>query len=104
MGIVYHVDAEDGTINTVEGDRTNAVATFGYHLDDEQIVGYGILPQNPDYVPTEENLNDETAGLIVMTTEEKQETEETTDTEATSAPAVPMPAQSWERTAGGIKV
>ena len=96
MGIVYHVDAEDGTINTVEGDRTNAVATFGYHLDDEQIVGYGMLPQNPDYVPTEENLNDETAGLIVMTTEEQ--------TAETSAPAVPMPAQSWERTAGGIKV
>ena len=104
MGIVYHVDAENGTINTVEGDRTNAVATFGYHLDDEEIIGYGILPQNPDYIPAEEeNNDDETDGLIVMT-EEKQETEETTDTEATLVPAVPMPAQSWERTAGGIKV
>ena len=95
MGIVYHVDAEDGTINTVEGDRTNAVATFGYHLDDEQIVGYGILPQNPDYIPTEEeNNNDELENLIVTT---EQITE-------TTVPAVPMPAQSWERTAGGIKV
>ena len=103
MGIVYHVDAEDGTINTVEGDRTDAVATFGYTLDDEQIVGYGILPQNPNYVPTEENLNDETDGLIVMT-EDTQKKEETTDTIEETVPAVPMPAQSWERTAGGIKV
>ena len=104
MGIVYHVDAEDGTINTVEGDRTDIVATFGYHLDDEQIVGYGILPQNPNYIPMEEeNTEDELDGLIVMTTDEEQP-EETTVTEEAAAPAVPMPAQSWERTAGGIKV
>ena len=98
MGIVYHVDAEDGTINTVEGNRTDAVATFGYTLDDEQIVGYGILPQNPNYIYTEEeNTDAETSGLIVMT-------ENATDTTETIVPAVPMPAQSWERTAGGIKV
>ena len=114
MGIVYHVDTENGTINTVEGDRTDAVATFGYTLDDEQIVGYGILPQNPDYIPSEEENTDNTDeaydGLIFMTTDEEEETEETetaavtTDAEDVTAPAVPMPAQSWERTAGGIKV
>ena len=98
MGIVYHVDAENGTINTVEGGRSNAVATFGYRMDDEQIVGYGILPQNPDYIYTEEENTDiETTGLIVMT-------ENATDTIDTIVPAVSMPAQSWERTAGGIKV
>ena len=101
MGIVYHVDAANGTINTVEGDRTDAVATFGYYLNDEQIVGYGILPQNPNYVPT---------SPVFMTTDEEEETEETetaavtTDTEDMTVPALPMPAQSWERTAGGIKV
>ena len=95
MGIVYHVDAENGTINTVEGDRTEAVATFGYYLNDEQIVGYGILPQNPDYVPT---------SPVFMTTDEEEEPEETPATEEVPVPAVPMPAQSWERTAGGIKV
>ena len=48
MGIVYHVDEEDGSINTVEGARTDAEETFGYHWDDEESAGYGSLPQNPD--------------------------------------------------------
>jgi hypothetical protein len=108
MGIVYHVDAENGTINTVEGDRTDAVATFGYYLNDEQIVGYGLLPQNPNYVPDEEentDIPDEAFdGLIFMTTDEEEEPEETPAAEDVTVPAVPMPAQSWERTAGGIKV
>ena len=108
MGIVYHVDEENGTINTVEGDRTDAVATFGYYLNDEQIVGYGILPQNPNYVPSEEENTDNTDeaydGFIFMTTDEEEEPEETPATEEVPVPAVPMPAQSWERTAGGIKV
>ena len=113
MGIVYHVDEEDGSINAVEGSRTDAVETFGYHLDDEEIAGYGILPQNPDYTPIEETTEDVTDDLVVMTTdeeEEKKETEEVKTVEETktveevTAPAVPMPAQSWERTAGGIKV
>ena len=109
MGIVYHVDAEDGTINTVEGDRADIVATFGYYLNDEQIVGYGILPQNPNYVPNEDENTDNTDealdGLIFMTTDEEEEKqEETTSAEEAPVPEVPMPAQSWERTAGGIKV
>ena len=117
MGIVYHVDEEDGSINAVEGSRTDAVETFGYHLDDEEIAGYGILPQNPNFVPdvieNEDNIEGEDDGFVVMTTdeeEEKKETEETKPVEETkaaeevTAPAVPMPAQSWERTAGGIKV
>ena len=121
MGIVYHVDAENGTINTVEGDRADIVTTFAYHLDDEQIVGYGILPQNPYFVPAEGEVPDEEiGGFIVMTmdeevTNEEEKTtdadketadtdEETADTAEATMPAVPMPAQSWERTAGGIKV
>ena len=113
MGIVYHVDEENGSLNTVEGARTDAVETFGYHLDDEEIAGYGILPQNPDYTPVEENTEDVTSDLIVMSTDEEQEkneteevkpVEETKAAEEVTAPAVPMPAQSWERTASGIKV
>ena len=113
MGIVYHVNEENGSLNAVEGGRTDVVETFGYKLDDEEIAGYGILPQNPDYTPVEENTEDVTSDLIVMSTdeeEEKKETEETKPVEETkaaeevTAPAVPMPAQSWERTAGGIKV
>ena len=109
MGIVYHVDAENGTINTVEGDRTDAVATFGYYLNDEQIVGYGILPQNPNYIPVEgentDNTDEAFDGFIFMTTDEEEEKqEETTTAEEAPVAEVPMPAQSWERTAGGIKV
>ena len=121
MGIVYYVDAENGIINTVEGDRADIVTTFAYHLDDEQIVGYGILPQNPYFVPAEGEVPDEEiGGFIVMTmdeevTNEEEKTtdadketadtdEETADTAEATMPAVPMPAQSWERTAGGIKV
>ena len=110
MGIVCYVDEDDGTINTVEGGRSDAVETFGYHLDDEEIAGYGILPQNPDYVPAEEEDEDEDPdAVIVMTTdeeenEEKKANEETKDTVEETVPAVAMPAQSWERTAGGIKV
>ena len=109
MGIVYHVDAEGGTINTVEGDRTDAVATFGYYLNDEQIVGYGILPQNPNYIPVEgentDNTDEAFDGFIFMTTDEEEEKqEETTTAEEAPVPEVPMPAQNWERTAGGIKV
>ena len=36
--------------------------------------------------------------------EETTDTTDTTDTEDMTVPALPMPAQSWERTAGGIKV
>ena len=113
MGIVYYVDEENGTINTVEGDRTDAVETFGYRMDDEQIIGYGILPQNPNYIPAEgeleEEIENEFDGFIFMTTDEEdpkeaETAEETPAADDATAPAVSMPAQSWERTAGGIKV
>ena len=123
VGIVYYVDEDNGTINTVEGDRTNAVETFGYHLDDDEIAGYGILPQNSDYV-FDETEGDETEVLIVttedkdenekliVTTEDKDENEEfivTTEVkneneERENTKEETMPAQSWERTAGGIRV
>ncbi len=91
MGIVCSVDTEENTVSTIEGDRTDEVATFDYAMDDEEIVGYGILPQNPDYVPTEENNNntDETDGLIVKP-------EETADPE--------KPAEVTELTADGLTI
>ena len=126
MGIVYHVDEEDGSLNTVEGSRTDAVETFGYKLDDEEIAGYGILPQNPNDIPdvieNEDNIEGEDGennGFIVMTNDEEEDeekketeevneetktTEETKTVEEVAAPEIPMPAQNWERTAGGIKV
>ena len=42
--------------------------------------------------------------MFPITDEEEEKQEETTSAEEAPVPEVPMPAQSWERTAGGIKV
>ena len=91
MGIVLNIDEENNSLTTVEGDRTDEVTTFDYAMDDEEIVGYGILPQNPDYVPTEEKEEN---------TEENNDPivkpEETADPE--------KPAEVTELTADGLTV
>ena len=91
MGIVLNIDEENNSITTVEGDRTDEVATFDYAMDDEEIVGYGILPQNPDFVPTEEK---------------EENTEENNDPivkpEETAEPE--KPAEVTELTAEGLTV
>ncbi|MBQ9663003.1 MAG: hypothetical protein IJV40_07655, partial [Oscillospiraceae bacterium] len=111
MGIVYYVDEQNGTINTVEGDRGDEVETFGYYLSDDEIAGYGILPQNPNYVPTEEAV--ETPELITEDTEESEDKENTQDkdleeetdaVEEETGSGIPMPATELNGEAGGIKV
>ena len=48
VGIVTEV-AEDGeTISTVEGNIGGAVVTQSYSIFDSVILGYGVLPENPD--------------------------------------------------------
>ena len=48
VGIVVSVSGEK--IKTIEGNRTNMVEYFTYAPNDPTILGYGELPQNPDYV------------------------------------------------------
>ncbi len=55
MGIV--VSADNGQLRTIEGGHTNRVDYFIYSLDDPSILGYAMLPENPE-APT---FVDETA-------------------------------------------
>ena len=51
VGIVFAVDAGANVFASVEGNHTEEVRPFQYTLDDEHIVGYGVLPKNPDPDP-----------------------------------------------------
>lgn len=51
VGIVMSV-TED-TIKTIEGNSGDKVRTVTYKIDDEDILGYGVLPENPDTPVTE---------------------------------------------------
>ena len=48
VGLVLDVSGD--SLVTIEGNRTDTVETFSYTLDEETIVGYGALPENPNYV------------------------------------------------------
>ena len=56
MGIV--IGASGSGITTIEGNRTNKVETFSYNLSDRTILGYGEMPENPDYVAPEDDGTD----------------------------------------------
>ena len=47
VGLVSAVDAEAGTLQTIEGNHTPAVDRFEYSLYDGTLSGYGVLPENP---------------------------------------------------------
>lgn len=63
IGIVAEVS--DDTVTAIEGNTSNMVAYRSYDLDDSCIIGYGMLPENPDYVQAEnlvlDNASDEPA-------------------------------------------
>ena len=65
VGIVYAVDKNSNYLQTIEGNHTSAVQTFDYSLDNCRIMGYGLLPENPDN-------REEVPASDVMLTEEKQ--------------------------------
>ncbi len=48
VGIVLSVDKETGTVETIEGAVRNAVRILNYSSADPDILGFGILPSNPD--------------------------------------------------------
>ena len=111
VGIVYQVDEENNSIRTIEGNHTSTVEVFDYSLDLQQIMGYGILPENPDYEPAGENEKTESA--LSSATEDTADTtgeadaEDKKESDAASeetVPGIPMPEQSFEKNVGGIKV
>ena len=108
MGIVLSADEEKETLTTIEGDRTDFVDLFEYSLHDEEIVGYGILPQNRENSDAEENgnINQQTESDDFSASDERNEadiTSEMTDSDEAAA-ALPMPEQSFLNYAGGIIV
>ena len=44
VGIVSEVDLENNQVKTIEGNTSNQVARKSYALDEDAIVGYGVLP------------------------------------------------------------
>jgi CHAP domain. len=51
VGIVRDVDEERGWIYTIEGNRYDYVEEFVLTKNDYSIIGYGVLPENPNYDP-----------------------------------------------------
>ena len=51
VGIIRDIDAEKGWIYTIEGNRFDYVEHFVLNKYDYAIVGYGVLPENPDFDP-----------------------------------------------------
>ena len=54
VGLVYELieatDTKPAQIKTIEGNNGNTVAYHTYDLDDVRLLGYGQLPENPDYL------------------------------------------------------
>ena len=48
VGIVVEVSEEDNYIKTIEGNSSEQVKYNEYELDDTSIMGYGMLPMNPE--------------------------------------------------------
>lgn len=51
VGLVYALDAKKGEIKTIEGNSDDMVQYVTYDLGDDTIMGYGILPENPEKAP-----------------------------------------------------
>ena len=49
-------------VDTIEGNSSDAVRERTYRLNDEQILGYGVLPENPDY--REENTGENSEVIV----------------------------------------
>ncbi|MBP5169341.1 MAG: CHAP domain-containing protein, partial [Oscillospiraceae bacterium] len=90
VGIVFAVDAGAKVFATVEGNHTEEVRPFQYALDDEHIVGYGVLPKNPDSDPQPHYAlsADTTTQQPVAATENPESTSAPAENNTTEAPAL----------------
>ena len=62
VGLVYELieatDTKPAQIKTIEGNNGNTVAYHTYDLDDVRLLGYGQLPENPDFLKFQEITSD----------------------------------------------
>lgn len=68
VGIVREVGEQ--TLITIEGNSGNCVRRNEYELDDERILGFGALPENPDPPALEDGTRTLTAEILGENTEE----------------------------------
>ncbi len=54
VGIVSDVDQENAYITVLVGDLDNSVQYAGYKLNDSSILGFGLVLENPDYLPAQD--------------------------------------------------
>ncbi len=80
VGVVTELDEDAQTIKTVEGNSGNAVAARSYALGDGAILGYCVLPENPDEQKEEPAEKDESADTDA--TDKTAEGEKSADKEA----------------------
>lgn len=60
VGIVHEIDWENETIKTIEGDSSNSVQYGIYDLNDTNLLGYGIIPDNPQKLMVDEEDDEST--------------------------------------------
>lgn len=76
-----------GQIKTIEGNASDAVSERTYALEDTSILGYGVLPENPDYVPPVEEGEDGSTEMTEDGTSEEfsgETSEDITDDETST--------------------
>lgn len=85
VGFVYEVirndDGEIEYLKTIEGNSSNTVKYNTYKADDESIMGYAVLPKNPNEEAEEEESE---AALETETDTESQTADESASQEETS--------------------
>ena len=77
VGIVEYFDPETNVVHTIEGNSGDSVRRNEYDLTSSVIYGYGILPENPDYVdPNEKKEVKESEAEVVPETEAESVSEQ----------------------------
>ena len=64
----FVVEVADGKVYTIEGNKSDCVRKDNYDIDDSTILGYGVMPQNPEQV---EGSDPDGAGGYVWVVQEE---------------------------------
>lgn len=69
VGLVAEVN--EHTIKTIEGNSGNQVEYNTYDINDERIIGYGELPENPEIIKNDSTESEEKSGTEEKTVKEE---------------------------------
>lgn len=99
VGFVYEVieatDEHGVQVKTIEGNASDTVKYRTYDIDDESIMGYGQLPENPEVEEEEKVVEEEEKGVLAKVfslakSAESTETTESTTTTDSYAPGITL--------------